>query len=73
MKAWARRNPGISVLLIMIVFILGLLILSSILNRTSCAWYGYQTERDTRYAAFVGCMVQMHDAWVPRSEIRTQQ
>lgn len=73
MKAWARRNPGISALLIMIVFLLGLLILSSILNRASCAWYGYQTERDTRYAAFVGCMVQMHDAWVPRSEIRTQQ
>ncbi|MFK0090851.1 hypothetical protein ACIQUS_26630 [Pseudomonas sp. NPDC090755] len=39
----------------------------------SCSWYGYQTERTTRYAAFVGCMVQTSNGWVPRSELRTQQ
>lgn len=39
----------------------------------TCAWYGQQTERDTRYAAFVGCMVKTTGGWVPRSELRTQQ
>ncbi|WP_457253466.1 hypothetical protein [Pseudomonas juntendi] len=38
-----------------------------------CAWYGHQTERETRYAAFVGCMVKTHKGWVPRAELRTQQ
>lgn len=73
MKVWARRNPATSALLIMIVFLLVLLILSSILNRASCAWYGHQTERDTRYAAFFGCMVKTSSGWVPRNELRTQQ
>lgn len=39
----------------------------------SCQWYGYQTERDTRYAAFVGCMVQIDGNWYPRNEIRVVQ
>lgn len=39
----------------------------------TCAWYGHQTERDTRYAAFVGCMVKTSSGWVPRNELRTQQ
>lgn len=39
----------------------------------TCAWYGHQTERETRYAAFVGCMVKTHTGWVPRNELRTQQ
>ena len=37
-----------------------------------CAWYGYQTNRDTRYAAFVGCMVKKNEHWVPRSELRSE-
>lgn len=39
----------------------------------SCAWYGYQTDRETRYAAFVGCMVQVENRWVPRNELRLVQ
>lgn len=39
----------------------------------SCSWYGYQTDRDTRYAAFVGCMVRVNNAWVPRNELRVMQ
>lgn len=39
----------------------------------SCSWYGYQTDRETRYAAFVGCMVQINGAWFPRSELRIMQ
>lgn len=38
-----------------------------------CSWYGYQTERETRYAAFVGCMVQIDGKWYPRNELRIAQ
>lgn len=38
-----------------------------------CSWYGHQTTRDTRYAAFIGCMVKVNDHWVPRHELRTEQ
>jgi hypothetical protein len=40
---------------------------------SQCAWYGHQTERDTRYAAFVGCMVKVDNNWIPRSELRVVQ
>lgn len=73
MKAWARRNAGTSVILIMLAFLVILIGIAAVLNRASCAWYGYQTERDTRYASFVGCMVHMPSGWVPRTEIRTAQ
>lgn len=43
------------------------------ITRGSCAWYGYQTERDTRYAAFVGCLVKTERGWTPRHELRTEQ
>ncbi|MNE96643.1 hypothetical protein D3C81_313880 [compost metagenome] len=73
MKAWMRANPAISAILAVAAFILLLIAANSVLGRASCAWYGYQTERSVRYAAFVGCMVKAHDAWVPRTEIRTAQ
>lgn len=38
-----------------------------------CSWYGYQTDRDTRYAAFVGCMVKVQGSWIPRNELRVVQ
>ncbi|RWU21284.1 hypothetical protein DM813_19030 [Pseudomonas alkylphenolica] len=54
---------------------IGLLVVavSAAFNWSSCAWYGYQTERQTRFAPYVGCMVKTGTAWVPRSELRTQQ
>ncbi|WP_447751666.1 hypothetical protein [Pseudomonas nicosulfuronedens] len=39
----------------------------------SCSWYGYQTNRDTRYAAFIGCMVRVDQQWIPRNELRVMQ
>lgn len=39
----------------------------------ACSWYGYQTERDTRYAAFIGCMVEVDGKWYPRNELRVVQ
>lgn len=38
-----------------------------------CSYYGYQTERDTRYAAFMGCLVNVNGRWYPRDEIRVLQ
>lgn len=38
-----------------------------------CAYYGFQTNRDTRYAAIVGCMVKVKDDWIPRNELRVVQ
>jgi hypothetical protein len=45
----------------------------ALLSWGSCSWYGYQTERNTRYAAFVGCMVKVNDGWIPRKELRVVQ
>lgn len=57
----------------LVVLIAAVLLAVSIFNRAVCAIYGYQTERDTKYAAFVGCMVQVDDKWYPRNELRIQQ
>lgn len=55
--------------------LLGVVVLaiSAAANWASCSWYGYQTERQTRFAPYVGCLVKTGNAWVPRSELRTQQ
>lgn len=37
----------------------------------ACHYYGYQTDREVKYAGFVGCMVKTPAGWVPRTEIRT--
>lgn len=69
MKRRAPRNALIAAGLIMVVWF----VVAALLSRANCAWYGSQTERSTRYAAFVGCMVQVEDHWVPRAELRTEQ
>lgn len=48
-------------------------IVSSIANRGTCSYYGYQLDRETRYAPFVGCMVKTANGWALRSELRTTQ
>lgn len=48
-------------------------IISSIANRGACSYYGYQLDRETRYAPFVGCMVRTSNGWALRSELRTTQ
>lgn len=55
------------------VLLLILWIGSAGLNWASCAWYGYQTDRTVRYAAFTGCLVKMPTGWTPRYELRTEQ
>lgn len=46
---------------------------ASLVSRGLCSYYGLQTDRHVRYAAFVGCMVQTPAGWVPRSELRVVQ
>lgn len=67
-------NTRLRQLLIMsgAIFALGLLI-NSLANRGACAYYGYQTDREIKYAAFVGCMVKVSGSWVLRSELRAVQ
>lgn len=54
------------------LFVAGLLI-NSLVNRATCSYYGYQTDRETKYAAFVGCMAKVSGNWVLRSELRAIQ
>lgn len=58
---------------IALAVLLTLWLISRLLAWGTCSWYGYQTDRDTRYAAFVGCMVKVNNAWVPRNELRVVQ
>lgn len=48
-------------------------IVSSLASRGVCSYYGYQTDRETKYAPFVGCMVKASGNWVLRSELRAVQ
>jgi hypothetical protein len=61
------------VLLILLALIVGGMLLSNVASRATCSYYGVQTDRETRYAAFVGCMVLVDGAWYPRDEIRVVQ
>ncbi|OOQ44246.1 hypothetical protein AO361_14050 [Pseudomonas fluorescens] len=61
------------VLLTLVALIVGGMLLSSLASRSTCSYYGFQTDRETRYAAFVGCMVLIDGAWFPRNEIRVMQ
>ncbi len=57
---------------LVVILALGLLI-NSLINRGGCSYYGYQTDRETKYAPFVGCMVKSSGSWVLRSELRVVQ
>ena len=61
------------VLLILLALIVCGMLLSNVASRVTCSYYGVQTDRETRYAAFVGCMVKLDGAWFPRNEIRVMQ
>lgn len=59
----------ITAAVVAVVYLVG----ASLVNRGLCSYYGLQTDRHVRYAAFVGCMVQTPAGWVPRSELRVVQ
>jgi hypothetical protein len=67
------RKLKLKVGLTLTALIVGIWLVFRLLAWGQCAWYGHQTTRDVKYAAFVGCMVHINDHWVPRSELRTEQ
>ncbi|MNQ24770.1 hypothetical protein D3C85_379740 [compost metagenome] len=67
MKVWAWCIAAVLCVIIILA------VINSLLNRGVCSWYGYQTDRETRYAPFVGCMVKVNDQWFPRNELRVAQ
>jgi hypothetical protein len=66
-------RPVVYALLIVLGVISLFMLINSMALRGSCAYYGYQTDREVRYAAFVGCMVKVNEAWIPRNELRVVQ
>lgn len=71
MKAWFGKNPGKTLVLILVLMVVFIVAINAGIRRSACAWYGSQTERETRYSAFVGCMVKTQHGWVPRHELRS--
>lgn len=63
-----RTAAAVLVALLLAVWLIGRLFAWG-----ACEWYGHQTGRDTRYAAFIGCMVKVDDNWIPRTELRVVQ
>ncbi len=61
------------VLIGFLLLLIAAAIVTSVIRRGACAYYGYQIDRETRYAAFVGCMVSVNGSWVPRQELRIVQ
>lgn len=58
---------------VVVILLLAIWFINRLIAWGGCRWYGYQTEREVRYAAFVGCMVQIDGNWYPRNEIRVVQ
>ena len=47
--------------------------IAAVVDWGGCQWYFFQTERQTKFAPYVGCMVKTAGGWVPRNELRTAQ
>lgn len=57
------------VLWLAVAAVLGALVVAAY-NRGHCAYSGWQMERDTRYAPLVGCLVRVHEGWLPLEKLR---
>ncbi len=67
------KRKAESGLLVTLVIVIVIAVMNMTVSWATCSWYGYQTQRDTRYAFGVGCMVKAKNHWVPRGELRTEQ
>ena len=56
-----KRKQRVALAALLIVPIALGIGLSMAYNHGTCAWYGYQTERETRYSAFIGCLVKANN------------
>ena len=68
MSSYLKRGL-ITAAVVTVVYVIG----ASLVDRGLCSYYGLQTDRHVRYAAFVGCLIQTPAGWVPRSELRVVQ
>ena len=68
-----KRNTQLIVWSVLLTLAVGLWLVTRLVAWGSCSWYGYQTGRETRYAAFIGCMVAVQGNWIPRNELRVVQ
>lgn len=68
----AKRKLAIG-LAVVVALVVAVWIVKCLASWGACSWYGYQTDRPTRYAAFIGCMVQIDGKWFPRNELRVVQ
>jgi hypothetical protein len=73
---FTRKKPGTGLGIGLAALLFAIAVIKAVevaVNWGGCAYYGFQTDRDTRYAAFVGCMVKVNDDWIPRNELRVLQ
>lgn len=73
MKTKLTRKLKMQVSLILLIVVLAIWLFFRLIAWGQCSWYGHQTARDVKYAAFIGCMVHVNNHWVPRNELRTEQ
>lgn len=60
--------------LMLVLAVVGLVVvLQGLWNRVECAWYGHETNRETRYSMFLGCLVETPNGDIPRGELRVVQ
>lgn len=69
----ASRKKLVAIALVIVTAFLVSVVIGRVIAWGTCSWYGHQTERETRYAAFVGCMVKVGQQWIPRNELRVVQ
>lgn len=69
---WVRDRIWRVVAVVLLVMIV-IAAVNRLIAWGSCEIYGAQTEREVRYAAFVGCLVKAGDGWVPKGELRIVQ
>lgn len=67
-----RRFGPVRLALVLIALVFAVVfLLAAVTARVECSLYGYQTERETKFGMFVGCMVKTPSGYIPRSELRT--
>ena len=55
------------------LLLLSVVALNAVSGRVACSYYGSQTEQETRYVAFYGCMVKTAGIWTPLKKLYVVQ
>jgi len=73
MISFAPKRAAVLVAFGVVMLILVIILIGRLISWGACELYGLQTEREVRYATFVGCMVKTKDGWFPKNELRVIQ